>query len=79
MISIAESRLRVGENSKIWLWFKSRLESTLTLNTRMNLTTILEETQMNHLTLRTKDFKVTSNLYQLPLPQLFPTQYRVPL
>jgi hypothetical protein len=49
MISIAESRLRVGENSKIW-WFKSRLESTLILNTRMNLTTILEEIQMNHLT-----------------------------
>jgi hypothetical protein len=50
MISIAESRLRVGENSKIWLWFKSRLESTQILNTRMNLTTILEEIQMNHLT-----------------------------
>jgi hypothetical protein len=51
MISIAESRLRVGENSsKIWLWFKSRLESTLILNTKMNLTTTLEEIQMNHLT-----------------------------
>jgi hypothetical protein len=50
MISIAESRLRVGENSSNMWWFKSRLESTLILNTRMNLTTILEETQMNHLT-----------------------------
>jgi hypothetical protein len=50
MISIAESHLRVGENSKILLWFKSRLESILILNTRMNLTTTLEETQMNHLT-----------------------------
>jgi hypothetical protein len=49
MISIVESHLRVGENSKIW-WFKSRLESTLILNTRMNVTTILEEIQMNHLT-----------------------------
>lgn len=73
MISIAESRLRVEENH-IMKWYKNRSESTLILNTKMNLTTTLEEILMNHLTLRTKDNKASSNLYQLHLLQLVHTK-----
>ena len=49
MISIAESLQRVGGSNIMW-WFKNRSELTLILSTRMNLTTKLEEIQMNHLT-----------------------------
>ena len=73
MISIAESRLRVEENH-IMKWYKNRSESTLILNTKMNLTSTLEEILMNHLTLRTKDSKASSNLYQLHLLQLVQTK-----
>ena len=73
MISIAESRLRVEENH-IMKWCKNRSESTLILNTKMNLTTTLEEILMNHLTLRTKNSKASSNLYQLHLLQLVHTK-----
>ena len=73
MISIAESRLRVEENH-IMKWYKNRSESTLILNTKMNLTSTLEEILMNHLTLRTKDSKASSNLYQLHLLQLVHTK-----
>lgn len=73
MISIAESRLRVEENH-IMKWYKNRSESTLILNTKMNLTTTLEEILMNHLTLRTKDNKASSNLNQLHLLQLVHTK-----
>jgi hypothetical protein len=65
MISIAESLLRAGASNIMW-WFKNRSELTLILSTRMNLTTTLEEIQMNHLTLKT-NVNLSSNL--LPLPQ----------